>query len=511
MKYKYACLFLALALVGCGQAPVADELTDEHAAEGEHTDAVELTDDAQEIAGVKVATVERRLMQPSYVFTGVVKSTTTGRAMVTSPVAGRVVRITVNLGQQVRTGQTVAVIESSELAEAWSLIASAESERSEAEAALQHAQAETRLTKSRLDSAEDSLKRLVQLAEAGAFSQAPLQAALNELNDAQSDLQAIQQEHTIHGEQVKRLESLFRDGLVSKADLDAAKLELEQDAIRLERAKSKLETSKEAYERERTIAEKGLLNAREVRTAESEVRGARIEYERAVAGEKSAEAALKNAERGVQNARSTYLAYASGGVGSVGRLNLQATISGTVTELGATQGESVDRTGQLMVIENLDAVWVTANLPEKQAALVKRGDRVTVRTASAPGKTFEGIVQVIGAKIDPETRTLPVQCLVTGSGGALKPEMFATVGIAVGEPRESVAVPTTAIVEEDGMRFVFVESNGKFERREVKTDGEQAGFVAVLSGLDPGERIAVEGAFVIASELKKSELKGHED
>jgi cobalt-zinc-cadmium efflux system membrane fusion protein len=61
------------------------------------------------------------------------------------------------------------------------------------------------------------------------------------------------------------------------------------------------------------------------------------------------------------------------------------------------------------------------------------------------------------------------------------------------------------------MRIVFVESNGKFERREVKTDGEQDGFVAILSGLDPGERVAVEGAFVIASELKKSELKGHED
>jgi RND family efflux transporter MFP subunit len=509
VKYKYAFLFVALMLAGCGQqsAPVADE----HAGEDEHTDTVDLSADAQEIAGVKVATVERRMMQPSYAFTGVVKSTTTGRAVVTSPVAGRIVRITVTLGQHVRAGQTVAVIESSELAEAWSEIASAESERSNAEAALQHAKAETKLTKSRLDSSEDSLKRLIQLAEAGAFSQAPLQAALNELNDAQSDLQAAQREHSIHSEQVKRLESLFRDGLVSRADLDAAKLELEQDAIRLERAKSKLETAKEAYERERTIAEKGLLNAREVRTAESEVRSAKIEYDRAVAGEQSATAALKNAERAVQNARATYRAYASGGVGNVGRLELQASISGTVTELGATQGESVDRTGQLMVVENLDAVWVTANLPERQAALVKKGDRVTVRTASAPGKTFDGIVQVIGGRIDPETRTLPVQCLVTGSGGALKPEMFATVSIAVGEPKEAVAVPTSAIVEEDGMRFVFVESGGKFERLEVKTDGEQDGFVAVLSGLREGERIAVEGAFVISSELKKSELKGHED
>ena len=119
MNHKYALLFVALALIGCGQSPVADEHTDEHAEEGEHTDSVALTGEAQEIAGVKIATVERRMMQPSYAFTGVVKSTTTGRAMVTSPVAGRIVRITVTLGQAVRAGQTVAVIEFGKARSAW--------------------------------------------------------------------------------------------------------------------------------------------------------------------------------------------------------------------------------------------------------------------------------------------------------------------------------------------------------------------------------------------------------
>jgi len=512
-------LLVLLLLVGCG-GPAGSPKVDEHGHEGEaaHSDEelghaedeVKLTDEAMRIADIETTTVKLQNFQRFLQVPGTVSSTDKGKAVVTPPVSGRVVSISVRLGDNVRQGQTLAILESPELSQAWSTIADATRIRDAAKSDVQQARSEVDLSVAKLNAARKNLTQQQELAKAGAFSQAPVQQAQNELNDAQSELLSIQKEQASHAEQLRRLENLYRDGIVSKSELDAARLELQQDEIRLDRAKSRIESARATYERERNIASRGLLNAKELQTAEADVKSSELELERSRIRLRAAESALANSNRAIANAQAVYRSNSGSGTSSVGRVALVAPISGVVTLLDVTRGQAVDRTQVLMEIENLRSVWVTANVPERDAEQVRKGANVTVQLSALAGQDFEGIVQVVGNRVDPKTRSIPVQCLVTETRGQLKPDMFGKVFIGIGMARPRLVIPKSALVVEGGKSYVFAKHGEAFEKHEVTLGDQNAEQVVVLSGVDEGEIIASKGAFILASEQKRGELKGHE-
>jgi cobalt-zinc-cadmium efflux system membrane fusion protein len=502
---------LPLILAGCGQTTKTGNASEDHHEEDAHTEGeVVLTAEQEALAGIKVETVRPRQIQEVLTVPGVVTSMTKGRSLVTPPVAGRIVAINVELGSSVRQGQTLAILESSELAETWAAIAEAERSRDAAGAALKESNTEVRLAEVRLSSARSNLARQTELATAGAFSQAPLQQAQSELSDAQSELLSLQKEEASHAELVRRLENLYRDGIVSKSELEAARLELQQDQIRLERSLARVSSAKSTVERERTIASRGLLNAKELQSAEAEVKASQLELERAKGRTRSAEAALANATRAVTNARALYRSHTAGGAASVGRVSLVAPISGTVTHLDVTKGQAVDRTQALMEVENLSSVWVTANVPEQSYPQVRVGADVMLQVTGLGDEQFEGVVQIVGSRVDPKTRAIPVQCLVRGVSGRLKPNMFASVSIAHGTGKQLLAVPASAVVSDGKTSFVFVKSGDGYLRTEVEVGERSGGYVAINSGLAGGESVVSQGSFILLSELKKAELKGHD-
>lgn len=518
---KATSFILAFALiftVGCGskeQATVKDEhghgAEEGHGSEEGHKEGeVKLDAEQQKLAGIEIAHAELSTSSESLNAPGVVQSTTSGRALVTPPVAGRLLSLQVQLGSNVKQGQVLGILESSELATSWGNIAEVRRNRDAAFSAVKDAKASLNLATSKVTAAKANLERQKQFVAAGAYNQAPLQQAQSELNDAQSELLSLQKEQATHAEQYRRLENLFRDGLVSRSDMEAAKLELQQDEIKVTRVKAKIDNAKQTYDREKNIAQKGLVNTRELQTAEAEVRSASLERERARISLGSAESALRNSEKAIQNAQSAYQATAGGAGASGARVNIIAPISGVVTSLAVTRGQAVDRTQSLCEIENLSSVWVTASVPEKDASKVKAGAPVKVTLSALPGSEFTGSVQIVGSRIDPKTRAIPVQCIIQNAKGRLKPDMFANVHLGIGTQIQAISVPTSSLVEEDGKAFVFVKVNDAFEKRPVVLGSRTQTQVVILEGLKVGEEFAVKGGFILSSEQKKDELKGHE-
>src|SRR5690606_10403808 len=101
------------------------------------------------------------------------------------------------------------------------------------------------------------------------------------------------------------------------------------------------------------------------------------------------------------NAQTTYRVQAGGAASGAGRVSLVAAIGGTVTHMDVSRGQAVDRTQVLFEIENLDSVWVTANIPERDAAKIVKGQSVTVTVASLD-REFAGVVQIVGGRVDPK-------------------------------------------------------------------------------------------------------------
>jgi cobalt-zinc-cadmium efflux system membrane fusion protein len=505
--------------------------------EGEQA-IIRLSPEAIRIAGIRVAAVRPSPMSEVLIVPGTVEVSPNRAAKITPPAPGKLVRLLANLGDTVRAGQPLAVLDSYEIAQAHAAVRQAESNVNQARAALQMAQAEVaqaranvRLAKAEVEqartkqaNAEIALQRQRELAGAGAFSQAPLQAAQQELTEAQSELLNAEKEDAAHEVVLERTERLFKAELVSKQELEQERLHHEQDHLRVERAKARLEIAKKAYEREKRIAEAGLLNAREVQAAEAEVRVAQAEVQKAQQGSSRARQELRKAEKGEQAARTAQRGaeaalnaardnlYALAGTGHHGSLlTLSAPIGGTITERHATLGEAVERATTLFLIENLNTVMVNASVSEKDMARVRVGQPVEVMVNAYPSRSFPGVVQSIAGRIDEKTRTLPVRCLVENPGRRLKPGMFAKVSLAIGRQTSALTVPPSALEEDGERRFVYVQQEDGFKRQEVKIGRKTQTLVEITSGLKPGDRIAVEGVFVLKSEAKKEELKGHED
>jgi membrane fusion protein (multidrug efflux system) len=82
--------------------------------------------------------------------------------------------------------------------------------------------------------------------------------------------------------------------------------------------------------------------------------------------------------------------------------------------------------------------------------------------------------------------------LLANEDGALKPGMFLNVSLANDE-REALVIPEEALSPEAERQFVYVVTNGKVSRREVRIGGRQPGTVEIVAGLSAGERVVVEG------------------
>ncbi len=299
---------------------------------------------------------------------------------------------------------------------------------------------------------------------------------------------------------------------MSRIDLENARLEVEKDRIAQERAAREIEIVRATFERERQIGSKGLLNAREIQAAEAGARAAGLEVGRAEIALRSARAGGAGARLAIADAQAAYAALrGSGNLAEGGRLTVVAPIGGLVAHREVGIGQAVERTAELFEIDDLREVYVTAQVPERQIVGVRVGARATVTTDAYPRRAFAGTVATLGGRLDPKTRTLPVGCLVPNGDGALRPEMFAQVGLGTGAGGLALAVASSAVFEDGGKSYVFVEeSRGKYARKAValgRTEGDRQ---EIVGGLEPGARVVVEGVFILRSQSQKDELKGEE-
>lgn len=193
-------------------------------------------------------------------------------------------------------------------------------------------------------------------------------------------------------------------------------------------------------------------------------------------------------------------------------LPVRSPIGGIITEKHAIVGELADPSKSLYTVADLSSAWVLVDIHEKDLAKVRRGQAATVIVGAFPDQKFRGRITYLADLVDEATRTVKARVEVANPGRTLKPEMFATVELALAADAPPVlAVPEDAVQELDGKKLIFVaESDAEFAARPVELGRASGGMVEVVSGLKEGERYAVKGAFILKAELKKGEIEGHD-
>ncbi len=182
-------------------------------------------------------------------------------------------------------------------------------------------------------------------------------------------------------------------------------------------------------------------------------------------------------------------------------------IAGTIIERAVTVGTTVTAATPLFVVSDLSRLWAMAEVNEGQLGQLAEGQSVALAVSAYGDETFEGRVKAIGATVDPTTRRVVVRIDIPNPKGRLKPNMFASVVLSSGVARDRVVVPTGAVQQLQQGQVVFVEEDaGTFRAVRVEVGLERDGRVEVLSGIAAGQRVAVEGTFLLKSQLQKANL-----
>lgn len=282
-------------------------------------------------------------------------------------------------------------------------------------------------------------------------------------------------------------------------------------AAAVERAVAEAEVARRALERASRLVEAGGLSR-----AEYERRDA--EHKRALAAVATERAAVANVDLklqrfGMTNTDVAALRAEGGDVRTRSRTVVRAPFTGVITASNVAPGDAVDTQRELFTVADLATVWVLGDVYQRDIAAIRTGQEVHLTTETYPGERFVGRVTHISDLLDPASRTAKVRIEVPNRDTRLKLGMFVRVQLPTTTERETVVIPAAALQDVDGASVVFVETGPTtFQKRAVQTGDPVANAVPVLAGLQAGERIVTDGAFMLKSKLKAGSIgEGEEE
>ena len=185
-------------------------------------------------------------------------------------------------------------------------------------------------------------------------------------------------------------------------------------------------------------------------------------------------------------------------------------ISGVVLERNVVDGQGFKAGDELFRLADHSVVWVMADVAEGDIDAIKAGQPVKVTTRAHPGQTFNGTVTAVYPHLMKETRTVRVRIELPNPDLALLPDMYGDVEIATGANDDVVVVPAGAVIDSGNRQVVLLDKgDGRYEPRDVKLGRKGDGFVEVISGVAEGDRVVVNGNFLIDAESNlQAALKG---
>ena len=168
-------------------------------------------------------------------------------------------------------------------------------------------------------------------------------------------------------------------------------------------------------------------------------------------------------------------------------------------------GQFLNKGAAVVSLQALDPVYVEFSLPQQRLGAIAEGLSVRVHVDAFPESSFEGELTAVNPEIDPVTRSVRIQATLANADGKLRPGMYVTVDVVLPQAEQVIAVPETAVVYAPYGSTVFVAAEGEpgadgkkplvAELRNVRLGERRGDFVAIVSGLNPGERVVTSGGF----------------
>ncbi len=175
---------------------------------------------------------------------------------------------------------------------------------------------------------------------------------------------------------------------------------------------------------------------------------------------------------------------------------IHAPFAGVMGARNVSRGQVIAKNTTLVTLIKLDPVRVELPVPERYLGQIKLGQAVEVSVAAYPGYKFDGAVFFIGPQVDVNTRTAVVKARLPNEKRDLRPGMLAKVELILATRANAILIPEAAIAQTFGgdQAAVFVvDGNQTVQMRKVRLGVRLANNVEVISGIEAGENVVVEG------------------
>lgn len=271
---------------------------------------------------------------------------------------------------------------------------------------------------------------------------------------------------------------LNKGQVIVQVENDLKQVALEQATAQALAAKTNFEKAQKDLERYEELFKQQI-------TTQSVIENARLASRAAEAQLKSAEAAVRLAQRHYED---TFI---------------KAPLAGRLADRYLNEAAMVMPGDKIGVVVDGRNMKLKTSVAENEVALVKAGQAVEVAADALPGVKFSGTVLSVAQKANHE-RTYPVEILVQNDKNeSLKSGMFGRATIQVANADHAIVVPSAAVLSNAARNnYVFVEENGAAKRVEVKLGLQQDGKVQIVSGLAVGARLVVSGQQRLADGAK---------
>ncbi len=227
---------------------------------------------------------------------------------------------------------------------------------------------------------------------------------------------------------------------------------------------------------------------------------AKLNYQRAVqlyAVHATSQSTLETTQAGYESAR----AATAGVEATLTKLAVHAPFSGWIGVREVSIGQYLSPSTEIAALNVWDPLRAQFTVPQNEISLVRPGQTVDIEVNAFPGRTFAGKVTALGSEIDSNSRNVMVQASLHNPLGLLRPGMFGTARLLVGEALTSLAVPSTAISYNTFGDFAYVIERRSVAGRDMLVAvaapvqvGETRGeLTEIVSGLKAGERIVTAG------------------
>ena len=184
---------------------------------------------------------------------------------------------------------------------------------------------------------------------------------------------------------------------------------------------------------------------------------------------------------------------------------IRAPIDGVVIKRAVDPGAYLNTGDILATIADPKNLWFLGNVYEQDVGKIRVGDTFRLKVEAFPDREFTAKANYVGAAIDPVTHALVVRCEVDNSDGLLKPEMFVSGTLEVGQA-EAVVIPMSAVIQGRNIRYAIIKTGDTtFSRRPIYGFALNANEFAVTDGLEARQTLVTKGASLLNQRFLREE------